>query len=332
MTTDSNSYTKPTQDQHVTVLVPVYNEEDVLRRFHEELATELSSINVRFDVLYVNDGSTDSSKRLIEQLQAQHDNIYLLDLSRNFGKEIALTAGLDHAVGDAVVIIDADLQDPPKVIKEFVDLWQQGFDIVYGRRISRDGETWFKKKTASWFYALMSRLSDTKIPRDAGDFRLLSRRTIEALNTLRESHRYMKGLYHWVGFPQKEVLYERAPRAAGVSKWNYWRLWNLALEGITSFSDLPLRVATYIGLLTAIGAFGYGLYMVFRTMLYGNPVAGYPSLMVVVLFLGGVQLICMGIIGEYLARTYAETKKRTLYFVNEYLPARSAAATDKDEQ
>lgn len=324
MTDSSNKASTPATKLSITVLVPVYNEDAVLSEFHTELITAMEAIGRRFNILYVNDGSTDSSKQTLLELRETDQRVNVLDLSRNFGKEIALAAGLDHAEGDAVVIIDADLQDPPAVIAEFVEHWDAGFDVVYGRRSNRQGETWLKKKTASWFYSLMARLSDTDIPKDAGDFRLLSRRAVDALTTLRESQRYTKGLYHWVGFPQKEVMYQREARAAGNSKWNYHGLWKLALEGITSFSDLPLRAATYIGLLTAFGAFGYGMFMVFRTLLYGNPVAGYPSLLVVVLFLGGVQLICMGIIGEYLARTYAESKQRTLYFVNEYLPAKDA--------
>jgi glycosyltransferase involved in cell wall biosynthesis len=242
-------------------------------------------------------------------------------LSRNFGKEVALSAGLDHASGDAVIIIDADLQDPPELIPTFLQEWRNGYDVVYGQRRSREGESRAKISSAKWFYRTINYLSDVEIPEDTGDFRLLSRRAVDAVTSMPERRRYMKGLFAWVGFPQKAVPYDRRPREAGSTHWNYWRLWNLALEGITSFSDIPLRAATYLGALTAGAAFVYGLFLLIRTMIWGNPVPGYPSLIIVVLFLGGVQLICLGIIGEYLARTYDESKNRTLYFIKGYHPS-----------
>jgi len=220
-----------------------------------------------------------------------------------------------------VIIIDADLQDPPELIHTFLAEWRQGYDVVYGQRSSREGESAAKIATAHWFYRTINYLSDVEIPRDTGDFRLLSRRAVDAVTSLPERRRYMKGLFAWVGFPQKAVPYQRLPRAAGTTHWNYWRLWNLALEGITSFSDIPLRAATYFGVLTSGAAFFYGLFLLVRTLIWGNPVPGYPSLIIVMLFLGGVQLICLGIIGEYLARTYDEAKNRTLYFVKGYHPA-----------
>ena len=216
-----------------------------------------------------------------------------------------------------MVLIDADLQDPPELIRTFWTHFEQGADVVYGVRASRAGESWLKRFTAATFYRLIDRMSDTPIPRDTGDFRLMSRRVVDALKQLRERHRFMKGLFGWVGFRQVAVRYHRDPRAAGTSKFNFWRLWNFALEGITSFSTVPLRIATYLGLLTAVGAFGYGALIIAKTLLYGEAVRGYPSLMAVVLFLGGVQLVALGVIGEYLGRIYNESKHRPLYLIAE---------------
>jgi glycosyltransferase involved in cell wall biosynthesis len=302
----------------LTVIVPVYNEESVLEAFYQRLQKVLSTIALDREILFVNDGSTDSTLRLLTGLRATDPCIGIIDLSRNFGKEVAMTAGLDHAAGDAVVVIDADLQDPPELIPELVDRWQNGYDVVYAQRTSRRGETFLKKITASAFYRLIQRISRVPIPQDTGDFRLMSRRAVDALRQLRETHRFMKGLFAWIGYPQQAVSYERDPRYAGTSKWNYWKLWNFAIEGITSFTEAPLKVATYMGLLTALVAFIYGAWVIFKTIVYGDPVAGYPSLMVVVLFLGGVQLVTIGIIGEYLGRTFSESKQRPLYFVNRY--------------
>ena len=309
----------------LTVVVPVYNESSGLEEFHRQISEVMQATACDYELLYVDDGSTDGSLELMNGFRAGDRRVGVIELSRNFGKEVALSAGLDHASGDAVIIIDADLQDPPELILTFVEEWRNGYDVVYGRRSSREGESPVKISTAKWFYRTINYLSDVEIPQDTGDFRLLSRRAVEAVTSLPERRRFMKGLFAWVGFPQKAVPYVRQPREAGSSHWNYWRLWNLALEGITSFSDVPLRVATYLGALTAGAAFLYGLYFLVRTLIWGNPVPGYPSLIVIVLFLGGVQLICLGIIGEYLARTYDEAKKRTLYFVKGYHPAAAPA-------
>jgi glycosyltransferase involved in cell wall biosynthesis len=232
-----------------------------------------------------------------------------------------MTAGLDHARGDAVVVIDADLQDPPELIPELVLKWKEGFDVVYARRSVREGETFVKKATAKLFYRAIQSISRVNIPPDTGDFRLLSRRAVESLKLLREQHRFMKGLFAWIGYPQVAVYYRRDPRLAGKTKWNYWRLWNFAIEGITSFSIAPLKLATYVGLLTAVGAFLAAGVVVYKTIFYGDPVRGYPSLMVVVLFLGGVQLMSLGMIGEYLGRMFNETKQRPLYLVNRFVPS-----------
>lgn len=241
-----------------------------------------------------------------------------------------MTAGLDHADADAVVIVDADLQDPPELIATFWQHFLEGHDVVYGVRRSRAGESWLKRATANAFYRVIGRLSRTPIPADTGDFRLLSRRANEALRQLRERHRFMKGLFGWIGYRQLGVPYDREPRAAGRTKWNYWRLWNFALEGITSFSAAPLKVATYVGLATSVLAFVYALVVIVRTLLYGDPVAGYPSLMVVILGLGGLQLMALGLIGEYLGRLYMEGKQRPLYLVDRLLSPRTDPGHRKD--
>ncbi len=314
--------------QTLAVVVPAYNEAEGLAQFHARLVAVLDRLDLVATVVYVDDGSRDATWSVMAGLAAADARVHALRLSRNFGKELALTAGLDAADADAVLVIDADLQDPPELIPEFVARWREGFDVVYGTRLARDGESWLKRSTASAFYRLMERLSATPIPRDTGDFRLMSRRAAEALRGLRERRRFMKGLFAWVGFRQVALPYRRDPRHAGLSKFNYWRLWNFAIEGITSFSTVPLRLATYLGLLTAVLAFGYGLWTIAKTLLWGDPVAGYPSLMTVVLFLGGMQLMALGVIGEYLGRLYDEAKQRPLYLVADVAGGSIAPAGD----
>ena len=303
--------------QSLTVVIAAFNEEASLPEMHRRLAAVLDGLDAQASVLYVDDGSRDGTWQVLQTLAADDPRVQLLRLARNFGKELALTAGLDHVETDAALVIDADGQDPPELIPQFVAKWREGFDVVYGTRTRREGESWFKRFTAAAFYRVMSRLSHTPIPPDTGDFRLMSRPVLDALRQLRERQRFMKGLFTWVGFRQVSLPYERAPRLAGGSKFNYWRLWNLALEGITSFSTVPLRLATYVGVLTALGAFAWGLWIVARTLLWDDPVQGWPSLMTVMLFLGGVQLVALGIIGEYLGRLYLEVKQRPLYLVSE---------------
>lgn len=298
------------------VIVPVYNESATLSLLLPRLLQALQAVPAHASVLFVDDGSTDSTPDLFARMSEENPQVGYLRLARNFGKEAAMTAGLDNANADAIVIIDGDLQDPPELIKDFWQQFELGFDVVYGRRTSRSGENWLKKITAKTFYRVMNRMSKTPVPSDTGDFRLLSRRAVDALRKLRERHRFMKGLFSWVGFRQTEISYHRDARAAGVSKFNYWKLWNFALEGITSFSTAPLRISTYIGLLTALIAFGYGSFIIFKTLAYGETVRGYPSLMTVVLFLGGMQLMALGMIGEYLGRLYEESKKRPLYLLD----------------
>ncbi|HHI94676.1 MAG TPA: glycosyltransferase [Gammaproteobacteria bacterium] len=302
----------------LSVVVPVFNEEEVLPEFHRRLAGVLDKLPAQSEIIYVNDGSIDRSLHEIRRLKKEDARIAIVDLSRNFGKEIAMTAGFDHARGDAVVVIDADLQDPPELIPEMIKHWREGFDVVYAQRTSRAGESVFKKTTAHLFYRIMQKLSRVEIPRDVGDFRLLSRRAVDALAGLREQHRFMKGLFAWIGYSQKAVSYQRDSRHDGKTKWSYIGLWNFAIEGITSFSTIPLKAATYLGMLTAFAAFLFGMFIVLQTLLYGNPVPGYPSLLVVVLFLGGIQLMALGVIGEYLGRMFDETKRRPLYLINVY--------------
>ncbi len=270
------------------------------------------------EILFINDGSWDSSLNVLNQLKTNDQRVAIIDLSRNFGKEIALTAGLDYAAGDIVVVIDADLQDPPELIPDLINGIKSGYDVVYAQRHSRAGETSLKKFTAAVFYRIIQKLGRTTLPADTGDFRALSRRAVNALKEIREQHRFMKGLFSWIGFPQKSIGYERDARYAGNTKFNYWRLWNFSLEGITSHSSAPLKVATYIGFLIALAAFLYAIFVLVKTLLFGDPVKGYPSLAILILFLGGVQLIFIGMIGEYLGRTYNESKRRPLYFINKF--------------
>jgi glycosyltransferase involved in cell wall biosynthesis len=306
-------------------VVPCFDEAEVLPLLHQRLVAALETIGTDWSILYVDDGSRDATRLMIEALADTDRRVGLIALARNFGKEAAMTAGLDHANADAVVVVDADLQDPPELIATFWRHFLDGHDVVYGVRRSRAGEGVLKRATANAFYRVIGRLSRTPIPADTGDFRLLSRRANLALRGLRERHRFMKGLFGWIGYRQLGVAYDREPRAAGTTKWNYWRLWNFALEGITSFSAAPLKVATYVGLLTALVAFAYGLVVIFRTLLYGDPVAGYPSLMVVILFLGGLQLMALGLIGEYLGRLYDEGKQRPLYLIDRVIAAELSA-------
>jgi glycosyltransferase involved in cell wall biosynthesis len=271
--------------------------------------------------LYIDDGSRDATWPALQAIAAGDPRVSLLRLSRNFGKESALTAGLDHVDTGAAVILDADGQDPPELIPQFVARWREGYDDVHGTRVVREGEGWLKRGTAHAFYRVIGRLSHTPIPADTGDFRLLSPRALAALRQLRERHRFMKGLFGWVGFRSVAVPYQREARAAGHTKFNFWRLWNFALEGITSFSTAPLRLATYLGLATAAVAFLYAAWIVLKALLWGDPVAGWPTMMAVILFLGGVQLIALGLIGEYLGRLYEESKQRPLYLVDTWQPS-----------
>ncbi len=310
-----------TEGALLSILVPVYNEAEVLPEFHRRLCAAIARLAIPVQVLYVDDGSSDDSLAWLTRLKRRDACVAVLALSRNFGKETAMAAGLDHVRGDAVVIIDADLQDPPELIPEMVAAWQRGYDQVEMRRISRQGESAAKRWTARAFYQLIARLSNVPITADVGDFRLLSRRAVAGMRQLGERNRFMKGLYAWIGYPRTQIDYHRSPRHAGQTKWNYWRLWNFAIEGFTSFTVTPLKVGSYLGSLVALIAFFYGVVVILKTLAFGDSAAGYPSLMVVLLFLGGVQLLCLGILGEYLGRMFIETKQRPLYLVREFHPA-----------
>jgi glycosyltransferase involved in cell wall biosynthesis len=303
----------------ISVLIPAYNEEEVLDMLMErlgKLAADQPGYNWEF--MFVNDGSRDRTLDIIKQY-AEHDTrVSYINLSRNFGKETAMIAGFDHVSGDAVVNIDADLQDPPELIPQMIKYWEDGYDDVFARRRSRAGESFVKKLTSQMYYKVLQRSTRIPIQIDTGDFRLLDRRCIDALKQFRESERYTKGMFSWIGYKKKEILYDRDPRAAGTTKWNYSKLANLAIDGITSFTTAPLRVSTYVGFIVSVVAFVYILYLLIRP-LFGVPTGGgYSSIMAVVLFLGGVQLLSLGIIGEYVGRIFNETKNRPLYFVEEY--------------
>lgn len=306
----------PNRALALSIIIPVFNESAVLEIFHKRLSATLDSLNCDCEILYVNDGSSDSSLSIMRSVQATDERVSIIDLSRNFGKEIALSAGLDYTTGDASIIIDADLQDPPELIPVLLQRWQDGYDVVYAQRKNRAGEGYIKKITAYGFYRVIRRLCDFPIPSDTGDFRLLSMRAVKAMRQFRERHRFMKGLFAWIGYPQTAVEYQREARRAGESKFSFWKLWNLALEGITSFSVGPLKAATYIGLSIAFGAFLFAGWVVLKTIMYGEPVRGYPTIMTTILLLGGMQLTAIGILGEYLGRVFNETKQRPLYFVN----------------
>jgi len=303
----------------ITILIPAYNEEQVLPILKDRLCTLGESLpHYNLEFLFINDGSRDKTLEIIKAWAAEDTRVSYVDFSRNFGKEVGMIAGFDHIHSDATVIIDADLQDPPELIPEMIKLWEKGYDDVYARRRSRDGETWLKKKTSEWYYKVLQKSTRIPIQRDTGDFRLLSQRCVTALTQLRESERNTKALFSWIGYKKKEILYDRDPRAAGETKWNYAKLIELALDGITSFTVAPLRIATYFGVLISFAAFIYIAYLLIRPLFGVATIAGYSSTMAVILFLGGVQLLSLGIIGEYVGRIFKETKGRPLYLVDEY--------------
>ena len=309
------------EHDRLTVVVAARNEAATLPTLHPRIAAVLQRLDgVDGRVLYVDDGSTDATWEVMQRLARRDPRVSLLRLSRNFGKELALTAGLDQVDAGAVLILDADGQDPPELIPQFVSKWREGYDDVHGTRIQRQGESWLKRATAASFYRVIGRLSKTPIPADTGDFRLLSPRALAALRQLRERHRFMKGLFGWVGYHQVAIPYRREARLAGESNFGLWKLWNFALEGITSFSTAPLRVATYFGLMAAMLAFVFAIWIIGKAALFGDAVAGWPTMMVVILFLGGIQLIALGLIGEYLGRLYDESKQRPLYLVDVWQP------------
>ena len=302
----------------ITIIVPCYNEQEVLEEFHTEVGKVFSVVpDCRFRFLFVNDGSRDRTLSIIRRLSEEDPRVSYISFSRNFGKEAAMLAGLDYAESDAVIIMDSDLQHPPELIPEMVRWWRQGYDDVCAKRADRKDEGFVKRHLTNFFYRLLQKCSRTEIQRNVGDFRLLDRRCVAALRLMREGERYTKGMFTWVGFKKKEIPFHVRPRAAGKTTWNYWSLLNLALEGITSFTTAPLRLASMFGVAVSFLAILYMIYVFVRAMIYGDPVAGYPTLLTVMLCLGGVQLLALGIIGEYLGRVFNESKRRPLYLVDE---------------
>ena len=302
----------------LSVIIPCLNEEDALRDTNSQLVSALEQIPADFEIVYVDDGSTDSTLDILRALQSSDKRIRVVRFSRNFGHQMAITAGLEHAAGDAIVIIDADLQDPPAVIAEFVQKWADGYDVVYGVRTDREGETAFKKLTATLFYRFMSLMSDTLIPLDTGDFRLMDRKVVDTLLSMPERDRFVRGMVSWLGFSQFGVSYRRAPRVAGVTKFSFLKMVRFALDGVFSFSTLPLRLATWVGFAASMLAlFGIAVVLLERFFEVPGLVKGWSSAIIAELFIGGVQLICMGIIGEYVGRIYGESKRRPLYIVQE---------------
>ncbi len=299
----------------LSLVVPIHNESAGLDEFFARVLPVLENLGCACEIVCVDDGSSDGSLERLLELRQRVPNLKVLSLSRNFGKDVALSAGFEHVSGAAAVPIDADLQDPPELIAQMVAKWREGFDIVYATRARRDGESILRRVSARYFYRIFDRITDIPIPPDTGDFRLLDRRVVDILVRLPERTRFMKGLFAWVGFRQTALSFNRPERRAGKTKWTYWRLWNFALDAITSFSSVPLKVWSYVGVVVSILAFLYALFLAGLTIVRGVVVPGYASIMVAVLFLGGVQLITLGIIGEYLARIYNEVKGRPLYLV-----------------
>lgn len=305
----------------ITILVPCFNEEKSLPLFYLELNSELGAINLSmydWEILFVNDGSKDDTLNIIRKMRASDDRICYVNLSRNFGKENAMLAGFDYATGDAVIIMDADLQDPPSLIPKMIELWEEGYQDIYAKRADRGKESWFRKKCSLLFYRILDYTTRFDILQNVGDFRLLDRRCINALKRLRENERYSKGLFCWIGYRKKEIVFNRGDRIAGKSSWSFWGLLNLAIEGITSFTTAPLRFATVSGFIIAFISFLYGLYFITKTLLFGEPVQGFTTIIVVVLFLGGIQLLAIGILGEYIGRIFTESKNRPVYIASEY--------------
>ncbi|WP_417504347.1 glycosyltransferase family 2 protein [Marinomonas gallaica] len=311
----------------LSVIVPFYNEQQVLPEFHRRLTKVLDDLPEHCEVLYVDDGSRDSSLLMAQSFTSTTSSIRCIALSRNFGKEFAMCAGLEHAKGQAVILIDADLQDPPELIPDMLQAWRNGADVVNMKRSSRQGESWLKRFSAATFYKLLNRLAALDIPENVGDFRLLSARVVGHINALPERNRYMKGLFSWPGFTQTTLMFERDARFCGETKWNYFKLLGLAMDGLTSFSVRPLRLATFVGAGCALLSFGFGLWIIVKTLMFGEPVSGYPSMMVVMLGLAGVQLLSIGLLGEYVGRIFVEVKQRPLYLIQSIHEKQPVVAT-----
>lgn len=307
------------EKKSISIVVPMYNEEAVFHTLFKVLEETLSQLDVTYEVICVDDGSKDKTRELLLAKTQQDPRVKAVLLSRNFGKEAAMTAAIDYASGDAVIPIDADLQDPPELIGQMVEKWREGFDVVYAKRVSRMTDTPMKRNTAGLFYRIFNMLSEIPIPENVGDYRLMDRRVVEAIKRLPEKDRFMKGLFCWPGFSNTAIEFERPERAEGETKFNYWKLWNFALNGITSFSSFPVRLGVYLGLIVSAVAFFYGVVVMMKTLFTGVDVPGYASLMVVVLFMGGIQLFFLGLLGEYIGRIYKEVKNRPIYMVDRAL-------------
>lgn len=303
----------------VSILIPCYNEEQSLPLLYSALVSTIKPLNkYEWELLFINDGSKDETLNILMQMRKTDDRVCYVDLSRNFGKEKAMLAGFDYVTGDCTIIMDADLQHPPTVIPQMLTEWEQGYDDVYGKRITRGKESFLRKWFSSLFYRLLQKTAKIDILPNVGDFRLLDRSCINVLKKMRESERYTKGLFSWIGFHKKEVLFETSDRVAGTTSWNFWQLLNLAVEGITSFTVMPLRISTISGAIVSFLAFLYMIYILIRTILYGDPARGFPTLIIFILFLGGLQLLSIGVIGEYLGKIFNETKNRPTYIAREY--------------
>lgn len=316
----------------LSIIVPVYNEQEVIAQCHQRLSAVADTLTINTEIIYINDGSNDNTLQLLNELQQHDSRIAIIELSRNFGKEVTMTAGFDYAQGDAVIIIDADLQDPPELIPEMVAEWQRGYDMVYMKRASRKGESWLKKITAVGFYRIINRISDVDMPEGVGDFRLLSRCAVDSLCQLRESNRFMKGLFSWLGYKKKEIVYHRDERANGSSKWNYLALWNLAIDGITAFSTAPLKLASYAGIFCLSLSMFALLWFSVEFFVLNEAISSMILLSTGLLFLGGMQMLMLGILGEYLGRMYTETKKRPLYYVDNWTPSTISENFKKSNQ
>ena len=303
----------------ISVLIPCYNEEKTLPLLYPELVKLMEGLpDYEWEIMFVNDGSADNTLHILQQLRQQDKRVNYVDLSRNFGKEVAMLAGFDYVTGDCMVIVDADLQDPPALIPEMLKYWEEGYEDVYARRRTRGKESWLRKWLSIKFYKLLQRTSRFDVLQNVGDFRLLDRRCINALKRMRESERYTKGMFCWIGFNKKEVEFDRGDRVAGHSSWGYKQLFSLAIAGITSFTSAPLRISTFVGFVVSMLAFIYMIYVFIKALIWGDPVQGYPSMVILILFLGGIQLLSLGIIGEYIGRIYNETKNRPDYIVREF--------------
>ncbi len=302
---------KPT----ISIIVPCYNEEKVVSLFLQNIEPILKNTKESYEIIFINDGSQDNTFKVLQELKDSYRHIRIINLSRNFGKESAMTAGLEFSLGDVIIPIDADLQDPPELIVKFLEKWREGFDVVLAKRADRKSDSFFKRKSAELFYKTHNQISNISIPNNVGDYRLMTRRVVDAIKLLPENQRFMKGIFAWVGYPTTTIEYKREVRIAGETSFNGWKLWNFAIDGITSFSTVPLRIWLYIGVSISFLSFLFGITIIIKTLIYGIDLPGYASMLTIILFLGGIQLMGIGILGEYLGRIYNEAKGRPIYII-----------------